>query len=194
MIHLLRRFFAALFGRASPTAIGRLADERKGAFFTWFHLQERDAPVPEPDGYMRYCFHPSGPAFQEFVKLDLVVARDDAIVAAQLALDRDFVEDARNGPFARDIAKSFLLWALRHEPDAAARPLIANIANLSAAGTPVIAHASAMPGPPPEDSSGGYEAFLGQRLAARLSLAGASLALRNTANGRRWLIIEVTVP
>jgi hypothetical protein len=174
--------------------MGKLADEREGEFFTWFHLQERDAPAPEPGGRMRHCFHPSGPAFQEFVKLDLVVARDDAIVAAQLALDRDFVEDARNGPFARDIAKSFLLWALRHEPGPAARPLIANIANPAAAGTPVIAHTGTMPGPPSADSSGGSDVFLGQRLAAKLALAGASVALRNTANGRRWLIIEVTVP
>jgi hypothetical protein len=134
-----------------------------------------------------------GACLQEVVKLDLV-ARDDVIVAAQLALDRDFVEDARDGPFARDIAKSFLLWALRHEPGPAARPLIANIANPAAAGTPVIAHTGTMPGPPSADSSGGSDVFLGQRLAAKLALAGASVALRNTANGRRWLIIEVTVP
>jgi hypothetical protein len=194
MIHLLRRFFAALFGRASPTAIGRLADERKGAFFAWFNLVPRSAPAADRDGRMRYGFHPSGPAFQEFVKLDLTVVHDDTIVGAQLGLDRAFVEDASKGPYARDIAKSFLTWTLRQEPSPGARALIANIANLAASGTPVIVRAGAMPPPPSADSSGGYDVYLGQRVAARLSLASASVALRNTANGRRWLIIEVTVP
>src|SRR5262245_26046296 len=115
MRHVLRRVIAALFGRPTPL-FGRLADERKGEFFTWFNLVERGAPSPERDGHVRHYFHPSGPAFQRLVKFDLSVAADDTIVAAQLSLDRDFVEDARNSAFARDISKSFLAWSLLHEP------------------------------------------------------------------------------
>jgi hypothetical protein len=194
MLQLLRRVMAALFGRRSPAGIGKLAGERGGEFFAWFNLVERGTPTAQQDGRMRHGFHPAGSAFQSFVKLDLMVAHDDTILAAQLALDRDFVDDIRNGSYARDVAKSFLAWALRHEQGPAARALIANIANLAASGTPVIVRASAMPAPPPADSSGGYEVFLGQRVAARLPFEGASVALRNTANGRRWLMIDVTVP
>jgi hypothetical protein len=193
MFQWLRHTLAALFGRrsASPPLLGRLDEERKDEFFAWFNLEERSAPSPGGNGRMRYFFHPAGPAFQQFVTLDLTVARGGEIVGAVLAIDRDFVEDNRNGVFARDIAKSFLTWTLRHEPSGRARPLIDNIASLASSGAPVIMRADAAPPVPPVDDTGGYAVYLGQRAAAEIALEPLRLALRNRANGRRWLILEV---
>jgi hypothetical protein len=190
MFQLLRNAIAALFRRPSQPCLGRLAEARKTEFFGWFNLVERVAPVAEQNGRMRHSFHPDGPAFQSLVRVDFVVTRDDAIVATQLALDRDFVEDEHNGAFARDIAKSFLGLALRNEQGEVERTLIANIASLASA--PVIVRGP-VPPPPPPDQSGGYAVYLGQRVVVELALEGTRLTLRNTANGRRWLVIDVTV-
>jgi hypothetical protein len=194
MLQWLRQVLAALLGRSSapPPLIGRLDEERKGEFFAWFNLEERSAPLPRHEGDMQYFFHPAGDAFQQFVKLDLTVARDGDIVGAELAIDRDFVEDARNSPFARDIAKSFLTWALRHEPSGRARPLVDNIASLANSSVPVIMRADAPPPCPPVDDTGGYAVYLGQRAAAEIALERLRLGLRNRANGRRWLILDAT--
>jgi hypothetical protein len=188
MLRFLRNSLASLLGRRQVPAL-RLAEERKSEFFSWFNLEERAPPTPAGAGCMRHAFHPSGPAFQEFVRLDLEVTRGDLISIAQLALDRSFVEEPRTSAFARDIAKSFLIWALRHEPGDGARALIDNIARRDSVGAPVIART--VPPIPPPDRTGAYDVYLGQRDAAELVLVQHRVHLRNRANGRRWLIVEV---
>jgi hypothetical protein len=192
MFEFLRNLIAGLFGRQTAPAptLGRLAELRKGEFFSWFNLVDRVAPVGERDGRARHSFHPSGEAFQSFVRLDLVVTDDDAITAALLALDRDFVEDERNGAFARDITKSFLAVALRNDQNDTTRALISDIASFASVKPPVITRVPSEP--LSADPSGCYAVYLGQRVAAELALVHTRLMLRNTANGRRWLIIEVT--
>jgi hypothetical protein len=193
MFHLFAKLLAALRGRASPL-IGALANERKGEFFIWFHLAPRQASSPGDDGRTWHHFHPEGSDFQHLVKLDVLTAPNDEIVTARLSLDREFVEDRRNSPFARDIAKSFLAWSLRYEPSRDAQPLIANIATFGASGATVLARGDAPQ--PPIDTTGGYAVYLGRREDATLSLTRVRLTLRNVAltngsSGHRWLTIEV---
>jgi hypothetical protein len=195
MIRWFGRLLAALRGRRPPL-IGTLADERKGKFFSWFHLEERKAVSAEADGRSWHYYRPQGSTFQTLVKLDVLTSSDDQIVGARLSLDRSFIDDRRNAAFARDIAKSFLTWSLCNEPDKGAHALIANIADLGASGSPVIMRASAAPPPLPPDTSGGYAVFLGRRDQATLALSRVRLILRNVAlangsSGQHWLTIEV---
>jgi hypothetical protein len=194
MFRLFAKLLAALRGGPAPL-IGTLADERKGQFFTWFHLAPRQASSPGDDGRTWHHFHPEGSNFQHLVKLDVLTTPSDEIVAARLSLDREFVEDRRNSPFARDIAKSFLAWSLRHEPGrATAQPLIGNIATFGAFGATVLTRGDAPQ--PPVDTTGGYAVYLGRREEATLSLTRIRLTLRNVAltngsSGHRWLTVDV---
>src|SRR6266508_1479942 len=194
MFRLFAKLLAALRDRASASFSGTLANERKGEFFSWLHLEPRHAPAPGDDGRTWHYFHPEGSNFQHLVRLDVLTAGDE-IVAARLSLDRDFVEDRRNSPFARDIVKSFLAWSLRHESGrGAAEPLIANIASFGASGATVLMRSDATP--PPPDTTGGYAAYLGRREEATLSFTRTRLTLRNAAltngsSGHRWLTIDV---
>ena len=56
----------------------------------------------------------------------------------------------------------------------------------------MIVRAGAAPPTPPADATGGYAVYLGQRVSAEVRLDRARLVLRNAANGRRWLITDVT--
>ena len=53
-------------------------------------------------------YRPSGPAFHDVASLDFDVDRAGHIDRMTLQLDRSFIEDARNGAFAGDIAASFI--------------------------------------------------------------------------------------
>jgi hypothetical protein len=198
MVRLLGRLIAALFRRPRAPLVGTLKDERQGEFFTWFQLAERRAPAaPGGDGRTWHYFHPGGAAFQNLVKLDVQTAPDDEIVAVRLSLARSFVEDRRDSPFARDIAKSFLIWSLKHDPGQGAQPLIDNIAALAASGAPVIMRAGAAPPTPPADTTGGYAVYLGRRDEATLALTRTGVTLRNISqangsSGNRWLTIDVS--
>jgi hypothetical protein len=161
-------------GRTPPRT---LVAERKTHFFVWFHLEPADAPVTAGRPTW-HSFRPSGPAFHPLVALDVGVDADSAIREARLGLDRAFI-DGREDAFARDIAASFLRWALDAGAVERAGPLIASIADLSAANAPVVA--AAMPPDPPADPTGAYAVFLGLRDAAALALGTAELRLAHFA-------------
>src|SRR5262249_35144586 len=169
-----------------------LSQERKGHFSSWFHLQPDGAPNPPAPGVTRQSFRPSGLAFQPLVKLDVLVSGAEEVAGAELWIDRHFV-DGSNSAFARDIAASFLSWALGEERDDTARTLIANIGDMRAANEPVIMRADAVPPPPPHDRTGCYAVYLGQMPSAAIPLPHARLALENVELGDngRWLKLAV---
>jgi hypothetical protein len=85
---------AAAFGQFGDRAAGLAGTH----FFTWFNLQRADG-----DGVYR----PSGQSFRDLVSLT-VDAPGGRLEALSLAVSRGFIDDPRQGAFARDIVKSFL--------------------------------------------------------------------------------------
>jgi len=109
-----------------------LESERGSEFFTWFHLAPVGTPIAVDGSQAWHSFRPTGSAFQALVEVDVLSEADGKIEGASLGLDRSFIDDPRNGVFARDIAKSFMAWAVR-KPSPAVSILIANIDDLSSA-------------------------------------------------------------
>jgi hypothetical protein len=156
-----------------------LDQERKGHFFSWFHLDPAGDPAPASSGRTWHCFRPDGEAFRAFVELDVLIDQSGRILESRLGLDRAFADHPRNGVFARDLAKSYLQWGLTGPLGAQARTLIDNIANPAAAGVPVLMRASAVPPAPGEDTTGGYLVYLGRRTTAEAILGNSKLTITN---------------
>jgi hypothetical protein len=183
---MLRSLIAAIAARLrrhrgpfpSP-ATGTLAAERKGHFFTWFHLDPLGDPVPASSGRTWHCFRPDGAAFRALVELDVLTDASGRILQSRLGLDRVFVDHPRNGIFARDLVKSYLQWGLAEAAGAEAQALIENIGNPAAAGVPVLMRRGAAPPPPGEDTTGGYLAYLGRRASAEAVLGNSKLTIAN---------------
>lgn len=150
--------------------------EKGSEFFTWFHLAPVGAPTAAGSGAW-HSFRPTGSAFQTLVEVDVLSEADGTIDAAFLGLDRAFIDSPSNGAFARDISKSFLTWTLR-KPSPRIADLIANLADLSSAGTTILMRGPA-PAPPPPDTTGAYRVYLGSGQHASFTDDGATLAFTN---------------
>jgi hypothetical protein len=85
---------------ADLTAVRQSSD-----FFNFFHL----APTGAAGAPGVIDFRPIGSQFAALVDVEVTVDAADKITAVTLTLTRSFIDDPANGPFARDIAKSFLL-------------------------------------------------------------------------------------
>jgi hypothetical protein len=182
-------------------------------FFNFFHLTPQGEAITVAGGgplhgQTWHSFRPSGPAFHAAVEVDVLTGSDGVIGAASLGLDRSFIDDPRNGAFARDVAKSFLEWAIRN-PSREIRALIANVADLSGSQAPVIMRGPAPPRPTP-DVTNLYPVYLGHAPGRTIANGGITLAFTNfsgafpparifdaespaatAANGARWLRIDV---
>lgn len=184
-----------------------LKTEQGSDFFTFFHLAEVGVPTAVGASQAWHSFRPSGPAFHDLVELDVLAAADGTIGAASLGLDRSFIDDPRNGIFARDIVKSFLTWTDR-KPSPQLSSLIANLADLSSSGGTVIIMQGTAPTPRPPDATGGYGVYLGRDRHAAFADDGIRLAFTNFPGalpakgmfqavagpdepGRKWLRIDV---
>lgn len=149
-------------------------------FFQWFHLQ-RQATRREGDGGM-IRFAPQGGAFRSKVALDLAVDAGGAISSMTLGLERQFVDDPDDGPYARDIAQAFLRAALPPADAPPARALADEIATTDA------------PAESANRPSDAYAVYLGE--AAEHTLESDNGALVTLANlgieGTDWLLISVS--
>ncbi|HKP28230.1 MAG TPA: hypothetical protein VJU15_02465 [Gemmatimonadales bacterium] len=164
----------------TPLLGQELRQARDTWFFQWFHLKRQTARREGGGGLIRFA--PQGGAFRNKVALDLAVAADGAISSMTLGLERGFVDDADDGPYARDIAQAFLRAALPPADAVQARALADEIASLD---------------PPPEQAHGpseAYAVFLGQVAEHTLeSDYGALVTLANLGiNGTDWLLISVS--
>jgi len=148
-------------------------------FFQWFHLQRQTARREGDVGLIR--FSPQGGAFRNQVALDTAVDAVGVITSLTLGLGRKFVDDADDGPYARDIAQAFLRAALPPADAVAARALADEIATLD---TP--AESDAAP-------SEGYAVYLGHAPEHTIeSDYGALVTVANLGiEGEDWLIIGV---
>jgi hypothetical protein len=78
------------------------------------------------------------------VELALGTDRDGRIAAACLGIDREFIAGARDRPFARDIAKSFLGWILPDDARAVLAPDIDGIGEFADGESTAIVATSAI--------------------------------------------------
>src|SRR5947209_15745185 len=111
MFRKVLRLFLATVVTGAPAGAGTLEDERKSEFFTFFHLQPSCEPSPADLGRSWHCFRPSGPKFEALVEVAVLAGESGRVVRSRLGLARTFINRRADGVFARDIAKSFLLWA-----------------------------------------------------------------------------------
>ena len=149
-------------------------------FFQWFHLQRQTARREGDGGLIRFA--PQGGAFRNKVALDLAVDAGGAISSMTLGLERAFVDDADDGPYARDIAQAFLRATLPPADATPARALADEIATVDS--PPAYAH-----GP-----SQAYSVYLGQTAEHTLeSDYGALVTVANLGiEGTDWLLISVS--
>jgi hypothetical protein len=164
-------------GAASP-AERRLADQRGADFFTWFHLEPVADPAVSVAHGTWHAFRPAGEVFRPLVELGVLVDLADFIVETRLGLDRAFI-GGRNGAFARDIAGSYLLWALGSAAREEARGLFTNIEDMRNLATPLITGVP-LPAPSP-DLTGAYEVFLGREAEVDTTFATQRVTLTNFA-------------
>jgi hypothetical protein len=78
--------------------------QRTRDFFIFFHL----VPTGPANAQGVTTFRPSGERFHDLVWLSVTTDRDARITAMTLMIRRSFIDDPKNGIFARDIVKSFI--------------------------------------------------------------------------------------
>jgi len=112
------------------------------------------------------------------VKLDAVLDQQDRIAALHLSLAKPFVDDHKDGIFARDVAKSFLRSALT-EPDAGSVTVLADEIEYRH-NFPVIAHASSQRPQLPPQPTLGFLAFVGRKQLYEETFSSSSLRIQQT--------------
>src|SRR5262245_44757395 len=103
-----------------------LDNAKRHDLFRWFHLEQEGDPRKE--GRLQIvAFRPSGVAFHDLVLVSLWIEENGAIQRLRLTLARRFVNDPRQGMFARDIAKSVLRATFRSNDPPELRDLVNEI-------------------------------------------------------------------
>ena len=170
-----------------PCGLGdRLSHARQGGFFTWFCLSEVGAHDPSAasvdSGHDWRRFRPSGPRFHHLVELAVGLDESGRIEAARLGIARSFIETSSIRPFARDIGKSFLNWALPAEVRLELTHEIRLIGAFADGDSLVIAHPDA-PRPRWRDVIFGSRSeaavFAGQRTRSERRIAGTRISFEN---------------
>ena len=167
----------ALAPRAEAGVGDTLEATQQTDFFKFFALAE-DGPRAQEKGLTVVSFRPRGGKFRELVKLTVKVTAEDSIREMELTLERSFVDDATNGIFARDIAKSFL----REAVPGADGPRINDLANeiefpREMKGYKIM---RARPDPKlPEQPTKGYQVYAGSLQLYEDSFARSTLHMEN---------------
>jgi hypothetical protein len=144
-------------------------------FFRWFALERYEPPQALAGGHTWHGFRPSGEKFNALVTVNLETDAESRIIDAKLCLDRAFIEHPKDGAFARDIAASFLRWALSQDRQEAAGGFLAELGDLG----PNVIRLSRTPPAPPGSPGALYRVFLGKDKDAEQTLPGALLRLTN---------------
>ena len=158
------------------------------AFFQWFHLE----PVPAESGGRTMRFRPSGPSFKNEVALDITVDGEGNVAQFALCVQRGFIADARNGPFAADITASFVAGVISANDRPAAEPLIAALRREMVNRPTVIARAGAVPEEQPLGAwSGAMDVYYGSADSFEPELSRCELSFQNevTPTGHELRIV-----
>jgi hypothetical protein len=168
-------------------------EAKKTEFFRWFHLEQTG--IASQDGGRVISFKPSGPNFHQLVTVKVTTAAGEVLRGMELILNRSFIDDPREGLFARDIAKSFLLAGLAAPRDREITDLINEIQYRGASTRPVLRHESLKRPPLPEKPTPGYLAYLGQEPHYEHLIPGFLLRLENKKLGEvSVLVISIKRP
>lgn len=167
-----------------------LDQARKTDFFTWFHLTQvaqeevADAKVTS--------FKPSGEKFRELVTFKVTTAQDGSLTAMELSLRRAFVDNPRDGIFARDITKSLLRTAFADSADEEIKALADQIEYLGTSTSVIIQHSSRKPPKLPASPTPGYLVYLGKQQSYEHVAGSKTLILNNAAaEGVEALVITI---
>ncbi len=155
---------------AVRTFVGHpVGDAAQSEFVRFFHLEQtRSAPDPSHPGTTLTTYGSTGP-FKGVATLALVSRDDDpAVVVAALMVRRDFVDNPRTQPFARDIVKSFL-EASTGADDPQVKTLRTTVWRCQAANVPDC-----------EATPPAYRVFTGASEKEKLLFAGGYVMLQNT--------------
>ena len=159
----------------------RLDDAKKTHLFAWFHLEQTEE-ARNSAGHHVLTFRPESPQFGPLVSLDITVDDADHMLAMDLRLLRRFLDDQKNGAFARDIAKSFLQSATPAPDMALIGGLVSRIESDMIGMT--IHHRSVQPSEVfPERFDEMYLTFLGQKPVATQPLSLTKFRLTNIGMG-----------
>ncbi|MFI4987570.1 MAG: hypothetical protein ACHQF3_09020 [Alphaproteobacteria bacterium] len=157
-----------------------LADVEQSSFFTWFHLEE-SARSAAADGQQVVRYKPSGPRFHSLVTLAITVDGAGFVERLDLLLLRAFIDSPGNGPFARDIAKSFLADA-PPATDADGLATLASEVEHRASGSAAVLVGPGYRKPElPSEPSDGYKTFAGARESYSQTLSRSALEMKNEA-------------
>jgi len=154
----------------------RQAAEQSG-FFRWFTLQEVGAESPAPTR-LTVHYRPEGPAFRSLTEVVLTLDESGRLSGLELRLARSFIDDPRNGLFARDIAKTLL----RDSLNGANAVLLADLINeieFGVTGAVPVVTARTDPVALRDEATPGYLVFLGRRGRHEVRLNDGRLILEN---------------
>lgn len=165
-----------------------IEDAQQTEFFRWFQLVETSRAKGK-GGRIVVRFRPSGEKFHDLVAVDAAVDRH-IIMSIDLLLARSFIDDARDGIFARDIAKSLL----RAAPPDADRAALSGMANEIefAHDYPLIVGPGYRPPALPPHPSPGFQTYLGRRDSYEQAFSESRLRLEQIHDDvGRWLRISL---
>lgn len=145
----------------------------ENGFFSWFQLER----VDELAGAGEKVFRPRSVAFHTLVSLVSGADFDGDLSALSLSVARGFIDDPRQSPFARDIAKSFLETISQGTP--AVRPLVDEIMFRAPRATMIVrGDIPSLPNRP----SAGFRVFAGQLQSWFMNLPGLKLSFVNVGD------------
>jgi hypothetical protein len=139
-----------------------LAAAEQNGFFRWFHLAETRRE-PAVNGDQKIVYQPTGEKFHDLAMVIVTVNASALINRMELMLKRSFIASPRNGIFASDIAKSFVLASLPEDGAAELRTLANEIAHRARSSQPVIVGPGYSSPKLPERFSRAYEVYAGVR-------------------------------
>ncbi|HUI17516.1 MAG TPA: hypothetical protein VL244_07615, partial [Alphaproteobacteria bacterium] len=144
----------------------------------WFHLVETQS-VAGAGGGRAISYKPSGARFQRLTTLVVTVDAAGTVGRMDLWLLRSFIDSSGNGPFARDIAKSFLHDAPPQGDAAALATLAAEVEFRVSASETVIAGPDYRKPELPSEPSAAYQTYSGARPSHRQELGHGRFEMAN---------------
>jgi hypothetical protein len=147
--------------------------------FAWFALVRADEVRRQRT--LEVTFRPEGPAFHDLAELRVSAAPNGRLESLELRLARGFVDDRRNGMFARDLAQSFLRGALDRRNVQSLAGLDDEIEWGGTFDVPVLVRAPSPARIPSGSPTPPYRVFLGRDERFERALHGVRLVLENIA-------------
>jgi hypothetical protein len=178
---------------SSGGLIGQDIDQaQRHDFFRWFHLGVAGGEQ-DGGGRTRVDFRPTGNSFHGLVVVSTWLGANEQVQCLRMTLERRFIDDPRQGMFARDIAKSLLRVASPQDAPSELGDLINEIEfDWAGVSVPIIS-AVGRPRPTlPQPPTRGYLVYLGQSPGHEVTWISGSVRLEN-ADGPSGQRLDITV-